>query len=98
MAFGVGLAVVELVYNIWSPSWWPFIVVDYIAVILLLYGALRSLRILSAGWGFAAGAHYMAFFVSWGTSGPSPMILGLGLLFAVSIWGLLLTVRSALSE
>lgn len=53
IAFGTGLAVIEVFYNWGNPSWWPFIVVDFVAVALLLYGAMRSPTVLAAGWGFA---------------------------------------------
>ena len=64
IAFGVAVAVIEVFCNWGNPSWWPFILVGYIAVALLLYGALRSPLILAADRGFACAMFYMAFFVS----------------------------------
>jgi hypothetical protein len=96
IGFGLGLLIIELVYDWVSPVWWPFIVADYISVVLLLYGAFFSPTILSAGWGFACANFYRAFFVSWGTSGLSWVLVGLTLLFGLTILGLGLTIVSAL--
>ena len=60
--FGVSLAIVEVVYNWQNPSWWPFILVDYFAVSLLIYGALKSDRVLTAAWGFTCAMFYVSFF------------------------------------
>jgi hypothetical protein len=70
LGFGTFLAVAEAVRNSGEVQWWPFWVVDYIAVGLLLWGAAavlwrpseRGLPILSAGWGFACAMFYMSFF------------------------------------
>lgn len=94
MAFGFGtlLAVIEVLYNWNNPSWWPFIAVDYIAVALLLFGAWRSPRVLTGGWGFACAMFYMAFFSSWQEGRPLPLLAGMGVLFAVTIIGFLLSL------
>lgn len=60
--FGVSLAIVEVVYNWQNPSWWPFILVDYFAVSLLIYGALKSDRVLTAAWAFTCAMFYVSFF------------------------------------
>ena len=70
IGFGVFLAIAEVVRNWgdWQP--WPWWVVDYIAVALLLFGgraalpgrARRSAAPLCAGWGFTCAMFYMSFF------------------------------------
>jgi hypothetical protein len=71
LAFAVFLAVAEVMRNSGVVQWWPFWVVDYIAVGLLLWGAAAVLwtpsvnrggGILTAGWGFAAAMFWMSFF------------------------------------
>jgi len=70
LGFGTFLAVAEAVRNSGEVQWWPFWIVDYIAVGLLLWGAAavlwrpseRGLPILSAGWGFTCAMFYMSFF------------------------------------
>lgn len=70
LAFGTFLAVAEVVRNGGTVQWWPFWVVDYIAVALLLWGAAavlwkptaRGLPVLSAGWGFACAMFWMSLF------------------------------------
>ncbi len=96
VAFALVLAVVELIYNWLGPVWWPFIVADIVSVVLLLYGAFSSPTILAAGWGFACANFYRASFVSWGTSGLSWVLVGLTLLFGITIVGLCLTIVSGL--
>jgi len=49
-------------------EWWPFFLYDYIAVVLLVIGALMVLRSgaggrwLAAGWGFGVAMSYGSFF------------------------------------
>ena len=71
LAFGTFLAVAEAARNSGEIQWWPFWVVDYIAVALLMWGAIavlwrpeaaRGLPVLTAGWGFACAMFYMSFF------------------------------------
>ena len=96
IGFAASLAVIEVFYNWGNPSWWPFIAVDYIAVALLFYGAFRSPRVLAAGWGFTCAMFYMAFFISLDAGRGGAVMLGMGGLFALTILGLALSVRSAL--
>lgn len=98
IGFAVALAIVQFIYNWISPVWWPFIVVEYISVALLLYGAFFSPTILAAGWGFACANFYRAFFVSWGTSGLSWVLVGLTLLFGISMVGLALIIVTGLRQ
>ena len=70
LAFGTFLAVAEAVRNAGEIQWWPFWVVDYLAVALLMWGAVtilwrpseRGLSILTAGWGFTCAMFYMSLF------------------------------------
>ena len=98
LVFAIGLAITEVFYNWGNPSWWPFILVDYIAVALLVYGALRSPLILAAGWGFACAMFYMAFFISLDEGRTGPVLIGMGALFGLTILGLALSVHVALQQ
>lgn len=67
LAFGVFLAIAEIVRNWgdWQP--WPFWIVDFIAAGALIWGGMRTLsqgssRLLSAAWGFTVGVFWMSFF------------------------------------
>ncbi len=70
LAFGTFLSVAEAVRNSGEVQWWPFWVVDYLAVALLMWGAVailwrpseRGLGILTAGWGFTSAMFYMSLF------------------------------------
>ena len=71
LAFALFLAVAEVMRNSGVVQWWPFWVVDYVAVGLLLWGAAAVLwtpsanrggAVLTAGWGFAAAMFWMSFF------------------------------------
>jgi hypothetical protein len=70
LGFATFLAIAEALRNSGVVQWWPFWVVDYIAVGLLLWGAAavlwrpseRGLAVLTAGWGFASAMFWMSFF------------------------------------
>lgn len=70
LGFGTLLAVAEAVRNSGEIQWWPFWVVDYVAVALLQWGAVsvlwtpnaRGTAILTAAWGFTCAMFYMSFF------------------------------------
>jgi len=70
LAFGTFLAVAEALRNSGEVQWWPFWVVDFIAVALLQWGAIsilwvpsqRSTAVLTAAWGFACAMFYMSLF------------------------------------
>jgi len=71
LGFATFLAVAEVMRNSGVVQWWPYWVVDYIAVGLLLWGAAAVLwtpsanrggAILTAGWGFATAMFWMSFF------------------------------------
>ena len=114
IGFGVFLAVAEVVRNWgdWQP--WPWWVVDYIAVALLLYGGRaalpsrpqRSVTPLGGAWGFTCAMFYMSFFSHLETlhekgTGPIesvPLTATIGALFAVTILGLALTIAGSQRE
>ncbi len=65
--FGLFLAGAEAYRNWGDWQWWPFWVVDYLAVVLLLVGAVAFFRHktrvwLAGGWGFTVAMFYMSFF------------------------------------
>jgi len=62
------------------------------AVSLLLYGALRSPRVLAAGWGFSCAMFYMAFFSSVDAGRGGGVMWGMSALFALTVLGLVLSV------
>ena len=70
LAFGTFLSIAEVVRNGDVVQWWPFWVVDYLAVALLLWGAAavlwrpseRGLPVLTAGWGFTCAMFWMSLF------------------------------------
>jgi hypothetical protein len=70
LAFGTFLAVAEVLRNSGEIQWWPFWVVDYLAVALLQWGAIavlwtpndRGLGVLTAAWGFTAAMFYLSLF------------------------------------
>ena len=110
IGFALFLAVAEVARNWGDWSDWPFWLVDYLAVGLLLVGALRSLRAreaslwLSGGWGFTCAMFYMSFFshlaelradpnvAEHGLLDAGPLTLAIGVLFAVTIVGLVLSL------
>jgi hypothetical protein len=114
IGFAIFLAIAEIARN-WGDwgffAWW---VVDYIAVGLLLYGGVRTLRAgaiaglpaLAGGWGFACSMFYGSFFshlerIREPDHGPFeqvPLTITIGVLFLVTIVGLVLSLASAPRE
>jgi hypothetical protein len=110
IGFALLLAVAEAVRNWGDWGYWPFWVVDYLAVALLLVGAVRSLRAryaslwLSGSWGFTCAMFYMSFFShlealradpnvqEHGPIAAGPLTLAIGVLFAVTILGFILSL------
>lgn len=110
IGFALFLAVAEVARNWGDWSNWPFWLVDYLAVGLLLVGATRSLRAregslwLAGGWGFTCAMFYMSFFshlaelradpnvAEHGLLEAGPLTLAIGVLFALAIVGLLLSL------
>ena len=84
---------------------WPFVAYDYIALALLLVGAIlvlrgRSGRLLSAGWGFGIAMFYGSFFghyEKWiGTTGNTAfehtMVFSTGPFLLLNVLGLALSL------
>lgn len=108
VGFAIFLAVAEVARNWGNWGFWPFWVVDYIAVGLLLYGARQALRpapygstvALAGAWGFTCSMFYMSFFshiehLDQPDHGPFdqlPLTIVIGLLFAITICGFVMTL------
>ncbi|MDP3868891.1 hypothetical protein [Phenylobacterium sp.] len=106
IVFGLTLGVLEAVRNWGDWQWWPFWVVDYIAVTLLVVGGLLALRRrverwLTAGWGFACAMFWMSFFGHYRdvmkagaeiSAREQRLTLIIGVLFGVTVLGLLLSL------
>jgi hypothetical protein len=102
LAFGIFLAIAEAVRNWGSWQWWPFWVVDYIAVGLLVSGAVMTFRdragaraMLSGAWGFTTAMFYMSFWshiehiheAASGNVEQGPLTVIIGVLWATTIVG-----------
>jgi hypothetical protein len=102
LPFALFLGVGEVVVNWGNWGFWAFWVVDYIAVVLLLWGwnATRqrqpgAMSRLTGAWGFTCAMFYMGFFVHLETvqqSGPGliddPALTRIiGVLFVLTIVG-----------
>jgi hypothetical protein len=98
LAIVAGIALAAIKFLLAEDLWWPFAIVEYLAAILLLSGALIALRsnrtaLLAAGWGFTAG-------ITWSTlfhhlqehASAGPVEAGLGLLLATAGVGIALAV------
>ena len=108
LAFGIFLAIAEVVRNWGDWGYWPFWLVDYIAAALLLYAGWRELqpgprsdpRFLSGAWGFACAMFYGSFFshvqnLGEQARGPVehlPLTISIGVLFGVTIVGFILSL------
>lgn len=105
IAFGVFLAIAEAARNWGDWQWWPYWLVDYIAVALLIFGAQRALktgtvRWLAGAWGWTAGTFYSSFFshierISVGAEDrvgnidEQPLTIIIGVMLGISILGFL---------
>jgi len=108
IAFGLFLAIAEVMRNWGDWQWWPFWLVDYIAAILLIFGGQRalktgSLRWLAGGWGFTSAMFWMSFFShvdslrqqAEGHTGPIPegrLTIIIGVMTAIAFAGFLMAV------
>ena len=104
LGFGVFLALAETVRRWGNWPFLPFVLDDWIAGMLLVYGAVRARRdwiegrpYQVAGWAFTSGMMYMSFFghlEHWSQPPdagwvPHEALLGIiGLLFALALVGL----------
>ncbi len=111
LGFAVFLALAEIRRNWGDWGYAPFWIVDYIAVALLLYGGLRTLRrgveaglpALTGGWGFACAMFYASFFshlqhLDQPDRGPVeqlPLTIVIGVLFALTVVGFALALAAA---
>jgi hypothetical protein len=111
IGFAVFLALAEIRRNWGDWGYAPFWIVDYIAVALLLYGGLRTLRrgagaglpALAGGWGFACAMFYASFFAHLehfgeperGPVEPVALTLTIGALFVLTILGFALAMLAA---
>lgn len=102
LGFGIFLAIAEAVRNHGNWQWWPFWLVDYIAVVLLVAGALMTLRarrgaapVLAGAWGFTTAMFYMSFWshiehldeAAEGNIEQGPLTLIIGVLWVITIVG-----------
>jgi hypothetical protein len=110
IGFAIFLALAEIRRNWGDWGYAPFWIVDYIAVALLLYGGVRTLRsgaraglpALAGGWGFACAMFYASFFSHLqrfgepdrGPDDPTVLTAVIGVLFAVTIAGFALALAA----
>ena len=101
LATAVALALVHTLLVLQGPSFWPFLLIDYIAAALLAVGAVRTLRkqkgglrLLSAAWGFTAGLAWMvaANAIAPGAAQPAALVAAKLALVAAALAGMALTV------
>jgi hypothetical protein len=110
VGFGIFLAVAEAVRNWGNWQWWPFWLVDYIAVVLLLAGAFLTLRrragaaaLLSGAWGFTTAMFYASFWshiehiqeAAEGNIDQGPLTSIIGLLWLITIIGFATSLAAA---
>jgi hypothetical protein len=111
IGFAVFLALAEIRRNWGDWGYAPFWIVDYLAVGLLLYGGLRTLRrggdtglaALTGAWGFTCAMFYASFFShlqrfgepDHGPDDPVALTVVIGVLFALTILGFALALAGA---
>lgn len=109
LGFGVFLAIAEAVRNWGNWQWWPFWLVDYIAAVLLVAGALLTLRstgrgafVLVGAWGFTTAMFYMSFWShiasldqsASGNVAHGPLTVIIGVLWCITVAGFVLSLAS----
>src|SRR5262245_42794187 len=89
IGFGVVLLAFEVIQHLGNPYRWPWQVTaaDVLAVAMLWYGAWRSPRVLTGGWGFACALLYVAVLISWIGRWPPLTLAALVALLTLSIVG-----------
>lgn len=111
LGFAAFLAVAEVARNWGDWGYWAWWVVDYIAVGLLAYGGLRTLRsgaaaglpALAGGWGFTVAMFYTSFFShveslsqpDHGPIDPLRLTAAIGLLLGIAVVGFALALGAA---
>jgi len=109
LAFGLFLAIAEVVRNWGNWQWWPFWLVDFIASGLLLLGSISALNrsprgpvLLASAWGFTSAMFYMSFWShiesfnrpAEGNVSQGPLTLIIGIMWALTVLGLILAMAS----
>lgn len=110
VAFGLFLAVAETARNWGNWQWWPFWLVDYLAVALLLAGARLASRgapggtaMLAGAWGFTTAMFYSSFWShieragqpADGNLAQEPLTVVIGALWVITIAGFGLALAGA---
>ena len=111
LVFAAFLAVAEVARNWGDWGYWAWWVVDYVAVGLLTYGGVRTLRSdvsmgltpLAGAWGFTTAMFYTSFFshienITQPDHGPIaqvPLTIAIGILFGVAITGFAMALVAA---
>jgi len=113
IAFGLFLAIGEAVRNWGDWQYWPFWLVDYIAAVLLVAGAIWTLRerkgassLLAGAWGFTSAMFYMSFWSHIasldqpvdGNIEQTPLTIIIGILWSITIVGFVLSLVAARRE
>jgi len=102
LVYAVGLAIGEAVINSMQPHWQyaPLWMIDYIIVAYLLVGFWATRRgryvpVLMSAYALSTGVLWMVYFLNHDPETPAelrnkgPLIYLIGLVFAVSIFGLI---------
>lgn len=112
LVFGLFLAVAETTRNWGNWQWWPFWLVDYIAAALLVAsyrlvsrGARGAHAMLAGAWGFTTAMFYSSFWShiesfdqpADGNLEQTPLTVIIGVLWAITIVGFVLSLWSARS-
>lgn len=101
LIYAIGLAIGEAVINSMQPHWQyaPLWIIDYIIVVYLLIGFWATRRgryvpVLMSAYALSTGVLWMAYFLNYDPELPveirnkGPMLYLVGLVFAVSLFGL----------
>jgi FtsH-binding integral membrane protein len=102
LVYAVGLAIGEAIINSMQPHWQyaPLWIIDYLIVAYLLAGfwttrRARYVPVLMSGYALSTGVMWMVYFLNYDPETPAemrikgPLIHLIGLIFAVSLFGLI---------
>ena len=93
LAIGFGVVLAGFDVLLWSyPFRWIWLVPNGLAVALLWYGAWRSPRVLTGGWGFACAVLYLDVSVCLIRREPKLLLTALAALFALTVVGFVLSL------